>query len=155
MSKESNTGLGVSQVYGVRETGGAVGSYRTAGAKRELSVQLTGDVLANPIVGPTDIQAGSVITKAYVRVIEAFDLAASSVVEVGTDGSEATNGVSLLEADLESVGYVDVTAQLAGTWDAEAVLAADTRVGIAFSAGSVTDSTVGRATLVIEYTQVI
>lgn len=155
MSKESNTGLGVSQYYGVRETGDAVGTFRTAGAQRELVAQITGETLSHLTVGPTDIPAGSVITKAYVRVTEAFDLAGASVVEVGTDGSEATNGVSLLEADLESVGYVDVTAQLAGTWDAEAVLAADTRVGIAFSAGSVTDDSVGKATLVVEYTQVI
>lgn len=155
MAKESNTGLGVSQVYGARETGGAVGTYRTAGAGNEFSLELTGEVLGDLVISPVDIPAGAVITKAYVRVTEAFDLEASSVVEVGTDGSEATNGVSLLEANLESVGYVDVTAQLAGTWDAEAVLAADTRVGVAFSAGSVTDETVGKATLVVEYTKVV
>lgn len=155
MSKESSTGLGVSQYYGVRDTGDTLGQYRTAGAQRELSIHMTGETLSHLIIGPTDIPAGSVITKAYVRVTEVFVLAGASVVEVGTDGSEVTNGVSLLEADLEAVGYVDVTAQLAGTWDAEAVLAADTRVGVAFSAGSVTTASAGQATLVIEYTQVI
>ena len=154
MARESNTGLNVSQHYGARETGHGAGQYPTSGITRELGIQLTGELLSDLIFDPIVIPAGSVILKASVKVTEAFDLAASSVVEVGTDGSEATNGVSLLEADLESTGYVDVTAQLSGTWDAEAVLAADTPVGITFFAGSVTDATVGEAELVIEYTKV-
>lgn len=155
MSRETLPVTGVSNHFGPRETGGAIGTVKTEGSKNEFAVKLTGEVLDNLIVSPVDIPANSIITKAYIHVTEAFDLAAVSVVEVGTEGSEATNGVSLLEADLESTGYVDVTAQLAGTWDAEVPLAADTRVAIAFSAGSVTDSTVGVATLVVEYTKVV
>lgn len=154
MARESNTGLGVSQIYGVRETGHGAGQYPTAGVTRELSVQLTGDLLGDLLIDPIVIPAGSVITKATLNVSEAFALATSSVVEVGTDGSEATNGVSLTEAQLEAVGYVDVTGALSGTWDAEARLAANTTLGIAFSAGSVTDTSVGRATLLIEYVKV-
>lgn len=154
MAKESNTGLGVSQVYGPRETGDAAGVIKTEGAQNEFALKFTGDTLDHLIISPAYLPAGAVVTKAYVRVFEAFDLEAASVVEVGTKGSEATNGVSLAEADLEAVGYVDVTAALAGTWDAEAPLAANALVGIAFSAGSVTDKSVGRATLVIEYTKV-
>lgn len=155
MTRETLPVTGVSNNYGPRETGGAIGTIGTVGAQNEFSFDFTGQILTDLIISPVDIPAGAVITKAYLRVTEAFDLAVGTVVEVGTDGSEATNGVSLLEADLESTGYVDVTAQLAGTWDAEVPLAADTRVGVALSAGSVADSDVGRAQLVVEYTKVV
>lgn len=146
---------GISQVYGEMYTGGATGSIKTEGAKNEITVNLTGDVLGTLILQPVKIPKGSVVVKAYLRVVEAFNLAELSVVKVGTDGSEATNGVSLTEANLETVGYVDVTAALAGTFDAEAALAADTLLGVAFSAGSVTNTKVGRAVLVFETVRVI
>lgn len=156
MSRETLSFLGgISQVYGEAYTGGATGAIKTEGAKNEIAVHLTGDVLSSLIIQPVKIPKGSVVTKAYIRVTEAFDLAALSVVEVGTDGSEATNGVSLTEANLESVGYVDVTAALAGTFDAEVPLAADTLLGVAFSAGSVTNAKVGKAVLVFETVRVI
>lgn len=154
MARESNTGLGVSQIYGTRETGGAVGQLPTSGATRELSIQFTGEVLDDAYLTPVSIPAGSVITKAYVLVTEAFDLATSSSVEVGELGDEATNGVVMTEANLESEGYVDLTTALAGTFDAEAPLASATTLGVSFSAGSVTDNSVGKATLVLEYVKV-
>jgi hypothetical protein len=147
--------LGVSQVFGPAFTGGDVGVVKTEGQKNEYEIHLTGEVLATRILSPVVIPAGSVVTKAYVRVTQAFNLAASSVVRVGTKGSEAANGVALTEAQLEAVGYVDVTAALAGTYDNEAVLAANSTLGVAFSAGSVTDRNVGRATLVIETVRLI
>jgi hypothetical protein len=155
MARESNTGLGVSQIYGPRDTGHGAGQYPTSGVTRELAVQLTGGLLGDLLLDPIVIPAGAAITKATLNVTEAFALATSSVVEVGTDGSEATNGVSLTEAQLEAVGHTDVTTALAGTWDAEARLAANTTLGLAFSAGSVTDTSVGRASLVIEYFKVV
>lgn len=155
MARETLPLLGVSQVFGPAFTGGATGSYDTSGAKREYSINLTGDVLSHKILGTVKIAKGSVITKAYLRVTEAFNLATSSVVKVGTKTAEATNGASITEAQLEATGYVDLTSTLAGTWDAEVPLAADTLIGVAFSAGSVTDKAVGKAVLVIEAVRVI
>lgn len=155
MARETLPVLGVSQVFGPVFTGGANGTIKTEGSKNEFSIVLTGDVLATRIFAPVDIPAGSVITKAYIRVIQPFNLATSSVVKVGTKGSEATNGASITEAQLEAAGYVDLTATLAGTYDAEVPLAAKSTLGVAFSAGSVTDRTVGKAVLVFETTRVI
>lgn len=155
MAREIIPVLGVSQDFGQRFTGGAVGSYKTEGAKNEFSLNLTGEVLATRILSPLAIPAGSVITKATLRVVQAFNLATSSVVRVGTKGAEAANGLSLTEAQLEAVGSYDVTATLAGTYDNEVPLAAASTLGVAFSAGSVTDRNVGRAVLVIETTRVV
>lgn len=155
MAREILPVLGVSQVFGPAFTGGAAGSIRTEGAKNEIVVNLTGETLATRILSPVDIPAGSVITKAYIRVIQPFNLAATSVVEVGTKGSEVTNGVSITEAQLEAAGYADLTAALAGTYDAEVPLAAKSTLGVAFSAGSVTDRKVGKAVLVFETVRVI
>lgn len=155
MPREVLPTLGVSQVFGPAFTGGAAGSFDTDGARREYVINLTGDVLSHKILSPVKIAKGSVVTKAYLRVTEAFNLATSSVVKVGTKGSEATNGVSLTEAQLEATGYVDVTATLAGTWGSTAALAADTTLGVTFSAGSVTDKTVGKAVLVLEVIRVV
>lgn len=146
---------GISQVYGPAATGGDTGIVKTEGASNHYEVHLTGEVLATRILSPVVIPAGSVVTKAYIRVTQAFNLAATSVVRVGTKGSEATNGVALTEAQLEAVGYVDVTSALAGTYDNEVPLAANSTLGVAFSAGSVTDRTVGRATLIIETVRLI
>lgn len=155
MARETLPVLGVSQVFGQAFTGGAVGSYRTEGTKNEIALNLTGEVLATRILPPLAIPAGSVITKATLRVTQAFDLATSSVVKVGTKGSEATNGASLTEAQLEATGYYDVTASLAGTYDNEVPLAAASTLGVAFSAGSVTNRAVGKAVLVLETVRVI
>ena len=156
MARELSPGLGgVTQVYGQVATGGAVGSFKTEGTKSEYTLHLTGEVLQTRLISPVRIPAGTVIKRATLRVTQAFDLATSSVVRVGTSGAEAANGVSLTEAQLEAVGYVDVTASLNGAFAANAVLAANTLLGIAFTAGSVTNRNVGKAVLVIETERVI
>jgi hypothetical protein len=62
------------------------------------------------------------------------------VLDVGTDTSEATNGFSITEAQLEAAAdtVVDLTSALSGTWDAEAKLAADTTVNLALSVAALT-----------------
>lgn len=150
MSKETDAIRGTSSVYGTVEPGRAFGVVSTDGVSVEYRLDLTGQLLSDLVILDAVIPADTAVLKAVIVVEEAFDLAASSVVEVGTDGSEATNGVSITEANLESTGRTDITAALAGTFDAEAVLAADTTIGIAFSAGSVSDASVGKARLLLE-----
>ncbi|QDP53382.1 MAG: hypothetical protein Unbinned6805contig1000_44 [Prokaryotic dsDNA virus sp.] len=152
MSKELSSIRGVSTRYGEYESGRAIGTLKTEGATHQLVLDLTGELLGDLILQPQHMPDGASVKKAYLFVDEAFDLAALSVVEVGEDGAEATNGVSLLEADLETAGaYVDLTSQLAGTWAAGALTAGSDEIGIAFSAGSVADTSVGKAKLVVEY----
>lgn len=142
---------GVTVQRGARKTGRTQGSIKTEGLNGETVFELSGELLGDLINQKVYFEAGSVITKATLVVDEAFDLAAASVVEVGQDGSEATNGVSLTEANLESTGVVDVTAGLAGTFATSSVIPAYIDLGVAFSAGSVADTSVGKARVIFEY----
>lgn len=159
MGRIANTiRTGTSTWYGFRNTGGKTGVFKTEGAQNELVFDFTGQTLNDLVFDPTYIPVNSVITKAYIYITEAFDLQGSSVLKIGTSGSEATNGASLTEANLEHAApwYIDLTSTLAGTWDAEAPLAAKTLVSAAFSAGGLTAATgrsVGKARFVVEYTK--
>jgi len=156
---EANTGLNVHNHYGPRDTGGATGVYRTEGSDNELTVMVTGEILNSTFLPEVVIPAGSAITKAVAHVTEAFALSTSDAslptIEVGTEGSEATNGATLTEAQAEAVGYYDITASLSGTWSADTRLAADTTVGVAMTGTAVAaDATVGRVVFIITYTSV-
>lgn len=150
---------GVRNVYGRRDLGYDTGVIKTEGNSNELSVGLSGASVADVISGEADAYADvvipkySIIEEAYLYVDEAFVLGGTTpAVEVGTEGSEATNGVTLDEADLEAVGGYDVTANLAGTWASGSALAADTTVKVAVSGTSPTsDSSAGKARLVVTY----
>jgi hypothetical protein len=142
---------GVQVQRGERETGRTQGDIKTEGLNGEKVYELTGQVLSDLINQKFFMEAGSRLVKATLVVDEAFDLATSSVVEIGEDGAEATNGVSLTEANLESTGIVDVTSALAGEWAATSVVPHYQDVGIAFSAGSVADASVGKARVIFEY----
>ena len=99
------------------------------------------------------IPAGSIITAAYFETTEVFVLGGTTpALEVGTSGSEATNGVTVTEAQLETVGADDITAALSGTWAAGVALVADTVVGVAFSGSTPTAvSGSGKARVTVVY----
>ena len=132
MSIEKAEIRGVRTVYGTRVKGGGVGQMQTAGVERELAVDLSVDYLTGDAYFGQVIPAGSVITSAYATITEAFE-GTGCIVDVGTDGSEATNGVTVAELELEAVGSYDLTAALSGTWAAGSALAADTEVGVALT----------------------
>lgn len=140
--------------YGPRDTGKTVGAEKTFGAKREAVMDIDGDMLAAgefSLLAPV-LPAGSRILNAYVEVEEAFALGGTSpTILVGTDGSEATNGVVVTQAQAEAVGVYDVSSALAGTWDSATGLAASTTVGLAMGGTSPTSTSAGKARLVVEY----
>lgn len=144
----------VSNHYGPRSTGKTAGVSDTSGFINELAVDLDGAMVSAAgfaLVAPI-IPAGSRILEAYLDVSEVFVLGGTSpVIEVGTEGSEATNGVSITEAQAEAVGVYDITSALAGTWDGTVGLAAATTVGIAMSGTSPTSTSAGKARLVVKY----
>ncbi len=155
MSLEIASLRGVAANYGTREVGRSAGNFNTSGALNEMVVQLTGQLLADGIVIKYFLPKGATFTgKATLIVDEVFVLAGSSVVEVGEKGLEATNGISLTEANLESTGVTDVSAALAGEWDEGSQLPHSQEVDIVFSAGSVTTASAGKATLILEYLHV-
>lgn len=146
---------GVAQNYGTREPGRVAGNIGTSGSLNEMVIHLTGQLLSDGILIKYFLPKDAAFTgQATLIVDEAFDLAASSVVEVGEKGAEATNGISLTEANLESTGVTDVSAALAGEWDEGSKLPHSQEVDIVFSAGSVSDAAVGKATLILEYLKV-
>lgn len=160
MGRSANTiRTGTSTWFGPRDTGGLAGVLKTEGAQNELSIDITGQTLNDLVISPCYVPVGAVITKAYLMLDEAFNLQAASVLEIGTSGSEVTNGVSITEAQLEGTApdYVDLTTALAGTWDNEVVFGTAAKIGIAFSAGGLTASVgkaSGKARVVIEYLKV-
>lgn len=143
----------VSNHYGPREVGQTAGRYNVDGAYKEVVIDLTVEMVENeafPLVAPV-LRAGSIVDKVFVYVTEAFSLGGSATVDIGTEGSETTNGVEITEANLESLGMIDVTSAVQGTWASG--LAADTTVGIEFS-GTVANADVGKARVVIRYAEV-
>ena len=151
MGYESNTGIDVSNHYGPRNTGGAIGGIKTEGAIKELSIDITGEMLNSSFRPEAILPAGSLPTLAYIDVSEVFVMGGTSpTILVGTSGSEATNGCVVSEAIAEAVGTVDITATLTGTWNAS--LAAATTVGVAMGGTSPTaTATAGKARLVVQY----
>ena len=150
---ELGTIRGVRNIYGGRDTGNSLGIIKTDGISNELTVDVTGDVLNDLLVAEVKIPARSILVAAYFETTEVFVLGGTTpALEVGTSGSEATNGVTVTEAQLETVGADDITAALAGTWAAGAALAAETTVGIAFSGSTPTATRgAGKARVTIQY----
>ena len=150
MSYESNTGIGVSNHYGARTIGGAIGTIKSEGAFTELSVNITGEMLNNSFRPEVTVPAGSLMVSAYIDVSEVFALGGTTpTILVGTASSEVTNGCVVSEALAEAKATTAVTSTFTGTW--AAALAADTKVGVVLGGTSPTATTAGKARIVIRY----
>jgi len=140
--------------YGPRASGKTVGVSRTAGFMKELVIDLDGTMVGNDayaLLAPS-IPAGSRIEDVYFEVTEVFVLGGTTpVIDVGTEGSEATNGFTITEGQAEAVGTYDLTSALAGTWSTAVGLAADTTVGLLLGGSSPTVTTAGKARITIRY----
>jgi hypothetical protein len=167
MSYENSAGLGIHTQYGARRTGGAVGHILTDGAVNQLTVELTPDnILNGGFVPPLYLPDGSYIKNAFVRVTQGFTfVGTTNTINVGTSGSEATNGLTITQAQLASVGTFDLSAALAGTWKVTAPangsvteVAGGVLVGVVQAngaTGGLMTAGVGRAEIVIEYFHVV
>lgn len=146
----------VSNHFGPRSTGKTVGSYKTEGAMRQAVITFDGSDASDGDLGLETaliLRAGAVPKRVFLEVSEAFVLGGTTpTIDVGTDGSEATNGFVISEAQAEAVGTYDLTSTLTGTWAAP--LAAATTVGIALGGTSPTSTSAGKAKLVVEYAEV-
>lgn len=145
----SNVTQEVSNHYGPRDVGGTTGITNSDGFNRELTIDLDPETITDGEFHLTVLPyfpAGSRVEEAFLEVEEAF--AVSAAVDVGTVGTEATNGVTLTEVQLEAVGTYDVTAAITGTWVAAGGFTANTNLGVT-GGGTVGDS--GKARLVVRY----
>tara|TARA_R110000851_G_scaffold258264_1_gene410700 strand:- start:14370 stop:14870 length:501 start_codon:yes stop_codon:yes gene_type:complete len=146
---------GVSNHFGPRKVGKGQGTTTTEGFMNELTLDLDGELVGNevfPLLAP-QLPAGALIDDVYLEVSEAFVVGGTSpVLDVGTATTEATNGVTITESQLEVVGVTNLTSALAGTWTNS--LTAVTNVGLALGGTSPTVTDAGKARLVIRYIKV-
>lgn len=145
--------------YGPRSAKeGIEGSIKTEGSIQELTLKFTGQNVNDDVFSTNlgVIPAGSRVLRAIVSINEAFALGGTSpVLNIGTDGSESTNGVSVDETRAEAAAvYTDADTGVAinGTWAAE--LAADTQVSVALSGTTPTVGAGGYAVVTIQYIRV-
>ncbi len=147
MATESKTGLGVAQHYGPRNTGATIGWEQTSDSEHRLSIELTGEGLQNKFLPPIVIPKGATITGARVYVDEAFS--GVTGLSIGQGNAEATNGLTVLAADL-AVGGRSLDAKLTGTWATTSVTTQADRIGLIVTG---TPTKAGRASIVfkVEY----
>ncbi len=142
--------------FGPRDSGGTAGVLKVEGLTEQLIINLDGAMFNDGVdAGLVNyvIPAGAIIKAAYIDVEEAFALSGSDTlaVEVGTAGTEATNGFTITEAQIEATNSVNLTSALSGTWDNEAPLAADTTVAIVLSGTNPVITDAGKARITIVY----
>ncbi len=134
------------------------GVNKIEGMKEELILHISGQGFADfpDTLMPFVLPAGAVIKSVYIDVEEVFVITGSTpTILVGTNGSEVTNGFVISEAILEALGSANLTATLAGTWDNEVPLAANTTIGLALGGtGGPALSTVGKARVTINFDRV-
>jgi len=120
--------------FGPIQPGGAIGVNKVEGIKEELVIEFTGLNFNDEPDGlvPFVLPGGAVIKSVYIDVEEVFVVTGTTpTLLVGTNGTEVTNGFVVSEAILEATGSANLTATLAGTWDNEVPLAANTTIGFA------------------------
>ena len=152
---EGNVTTQVHNHYGERVSEGVVGVVKTQGNTYQASVEFTGTDVGNaafPLLAPI-IPVGAVITGVVAKVKEAFALGGTSpTIEFGTEGSEATNGFTITEAQAEAVATYNLFSAVSGTWAAP--LAAATTVGLAQAGTSPTVTDAGLMEVIVTYTVV-
>lgn len=150
MAYENTAGLGVTNQYGARNTGGAVGVEKTIDSTSRLSIDLTGEMLNSGYVSPTFVPKGALVKRAYLRVDEVFVVSAVGTVAVGGT-APGTNGVILTEAKLEALGTSDVSALAIGTWATASATGTTASQKVTTAITGTVAATSGKATLVVEY----
>jgi len=156
MTIENSAGIGVKNHYGPRGKQDGVlsgGAVQTSGVEFEAVVYITGDDFNGTTSFDTELTlpAGAFPVEAIFDVEEAFTLGnADNVFNIGTNGSESTNGFAIANPDAAGV-----TKDTSGAGTFAAALAASTAIGVSVtgtSAGVTAGS--GKAKVVIRYQKV-
>lgn len=157
MPFEANTGLGgVANFYGARNTGGSVGFEGGDSSARRISIELTADTLANiGVLGPKfKVLNGMKVNRILLHVDQAFTLTGTNpVVNIGSAGSPATNGVQITQAELAAVGTKLLANQGNGTWSSTSTTGITADAVVVSALGGTTPAVTqgaGQATLIIE-----
>lgn len=154
MSREDSAGINVDNRYGPRPVPDmARGVIKTEGQYNEMTFEFSGKDINEGLVNVLNtIPAGILFVDYIVEVQEVFVVAGTTpALEIGTSGSEATNGFTIAEATLEAVG-ISTSTTFNGTW--AVTLATTTDVGFALSGAGAAVTDVGHARVVARYIKV-
>lgn len=142
--------------FGRVDLGQQAGVFETDGGTYQISATLTGEQVgrdaatADAFLVNLKLPVGAVITKVLAQVTEAFVLGGTTpAIEVGTQGSEATNGFTITQAQAQAVGTYDLTAALSGTWASP--IATEATVDVALSGTTPTVTDAGSVDILVEY----
>lgn len=152
----SNTaGLNVNNFYGARSTGYVVGMEDGLNSHKRLTIEFTGESLNSSFLPPLKVPKGSLIERITLRVDEAFTVGGTSpVVNFGSSGSVATNGVTVTGAELGTVGTKVPASTGNGTWSTSSTTGLTAGALVAFALGGTSPtvtSGVGKATLIVQF----
>jgi hypothetical protein len=162
MSYEDTAGLNVFTHYGPRETEDGVlggGELPGKGSIQEVVVYVKDTDFGSDETFDTQrsLPAGAIPIDATFDVEEAITQTGgttSLTLNVGTNGSEGTNGFSISDAATSISTTTEVDSSGAGTW--AAALAAETAIGVSLVAGGGTITSVdgGKVKIVIRYRKI-
>ena len=150
MAYENSAGLGVTNTYGQRATGGAVGLERGVNSVNVLSIDLTGEMLNSAYVAPVYMPKGAIVRSATLRVDEVFVVSTAGTVAIGGT-APGTDGVVLTEAKLEALGTSSVSSLAVGTWATASATGPLTAQKITKAITGTVATTSGKGTLTVEY----
>jgi hypothetical protein len=150
MPYENSAGLGVTNQYGPRATGGAIGLEHGESSTHVLTVDLTGEMLNSAYAPPVYMPKGALVKKVYLRVDEAFAVSAAGTVAIGGT-APGTDGVVLTEAKLEALGTSDVSSLAIGTWATASATGPLTTQKLAKAITGTVTATQGKGSLIVEY----
>lgn len=155
MSFENSSGRNVHTQYGTRDTGTSVGIEPGHDSIHQLSIEFTGASLADTFLPPVVIPAGAHFLRYIVRIDEAFVVTGTTPTLIFGGTAPATNGVTISETELETVGTHILAAQGQGTWatnSANGTTAAEKVTKTIGGTGSpAIAATQGQGTLIAEY----
>lgn len=149
MAYENSAGLGVSNQYGARNTGGAIGRSEDD-VFQFLSYDITGEMLNSAFTPKIVMPKGAKITRAFLRVDEVFVISTSGTLAVGGT-APGTNGVVITEAQLEALGTKDVSAVAIGTWAVASTTGTTAAELVTKVLTGTASAAQGKATLIVEY----
>ena len=151
----NQAGINVSNYYGARDTGSAVGIEHGEDSLWRLSVNITPDFLNGTFVPPVVVPKGALFRSAALRVDEAFNITGTTpTVIIGAQGSEATNGIVLTEAEMETIGTKTPASTGTGTWAQASTTGTTAAAKVGKALGGTTPVVVpgvGKATLVLTF----
>ena len=150
MAYENSAGIGVSNQYGPRNTGGAAGTQHSQNSRQTLTYDFTGEMLNSAYAPPVYMPLGAKVVRATLTVDEAFVVSAAGTVAIGGT-VPGTNGVVLTEAQLEATGTKDVSSVAAGTWATASATGTTASQKIAKAITGTVGATSGKGQLIVEY----